>query len=85
MDVIRRISDKLMKIKVFPMTKQDNVFHKFCSETSLPGWPYLNREMSQVWRLIWVSFLLTACATSVYALVNIHLILSYTSLANRGP
>ena len=72
MDYIRRLNNKVMTNKVFPIPKEklkDNVLHKFCGETSLPGWPYLNREMSQVWKMIWILFLLAACGTSVYVLV----------------
>ena len=76
MDYIRRLNNKVMTNKVFPIPKEklkDNVLHKFCGETSLPGWPYLNREMSQVWKMIWIVFLLAACGTSVYVLVTIPL------------
>ncbi len=48
---------------------KENVFHKFCGETSLPGWPYLNRKMSKVWRVIWIIFLIATCAISIYVLV----------------
>ncbi len=37
----------------------------------ITGWPYLIREMNTVWRMIWIIFLMAACGTSVYALVNI--------------
>jgi hypothetical protein len=44
-------------------------FSKFCEETSLPGWPYLNYEMSKLWKLLWIIFLCIVVVVSVYVLV----------------
>lgn len=74
MDVMTRLKNTLFKTKVCPMRPEkleDNVFYKFCDETSLPGWPYLIREMNTVWKIIWIVFLVAACGTSVYVLVKI--------------
>jgi len=43
----------------------------------ITGWPYLIREMNTVWRMIWIIFLMAACGTSVYALVNITLVVGF--------
>jgi hypothetical protein len=44
-------------------------FSKFCEETSLPGWSYLNYEMSKLWKLLWIIFLCIVVVVSVYVLV----------------
>ena len=44
-------------------------FCRFCNETSLPGLPYLNREMSKPWKLIWVLFLIVIYVSSSYVFV----------------
>jgi hypothetical protein len=52
---------------------KQNAFCQFCSETSLPGWSYLNREANKVWMTIWIILLITAAAMSFYFLViNLH-------------
>jgi hypothetical protein len=44
-------------------------FSKFCNETSLPGWSYLNHEMSQIWKVLWIIFLIIIVILSGYVLV----------------
>ena len=44
-------------------------FCRFCNETSLPGLPYLNREMGKPWKLIWVLFLIAIYISSSYVFV----------------
>ena len=44
-------------------------FCRFCNETSLPGLPYLNREMSKPWKLLWVLFLIAIYISSSYVFV----------------
>jgi hypothetical protein len=51
----------------------NNGFSKFCEETSLPGWSYLNHEMSKVWKILWILFLFFLTLLSVFVvLVNIQ-------------
>jgi hypothetical protein len=47
-------------------TKPVKGFSKFCSETSLPGWSYLNHRMNQFWKIIWIIFLCFVVANSIY-------------------
>ena len=44
-------------------------FTKFCDETSLHGLPYLNREMSKTWKMIWILFILAIWIVSSYVIV----------------
>ncbi len=44
-------------------------FSKFCNETSLPGWAYLNREMSHLWKVLWIVFLIIIVILSGFVLV----------------
>ncbi len=44
-------------------------FFRFCNETSLPGLPYLNREMNKPWKIFWVLFLIAIYITSFYVFV----------------
>ncbi len=44
-------------------------FSKFCNETSLPGWSYLKREMSQMWKFLWMVFLIIIVILSGFVLV----------------
>jgi hypothetical protein len=44
----------------------NNGFSKFCQETSLPGWSYLNSDISKVWKLLWIFFLCSAICHSAY-------------------
>ncbi len=86
MNVITRLRNTLFKTKVCPMTPEkleDNVFYKFCDETSLPGWQYLNREMNKVWKMIWIVFLVAACGTSVYVLVKIIFQMLKSSIGSK--
>ena len=72
MVITRRFRNKWARSNVFLIKKKElteNVFHKFCGETSLPGWPYLNRKMSKVLRVIWIIFLIATCGISIYVLV----------------
>ncbi len=49
---------------------EKRTFFKFCSETSLHGWRYLNvGEMSLPWKMIWLIFLLVVSFVSVYVIV----------------
>jgi hypothetical protein len=63
------------KVKPFKedeeVEEDESAFFKFCGETSLHGWPYFNREMSLVWRTIWILFVIVICGTSVFVLVKI--------------
>jgi hypothetical protein len=45
-------------------------FSKFCEETSLPGWSYLNHDMSKFWKVLWIVFLCLIIAISVYVIVE---------------
>jgi hypothetical protein len=45
-------------------------FSKFCQETSLPGWSYLNYEMSRFWKVLWIVFLCLIIGISVYVIVE---------------
>ncbi len=38
---------------------------KFCNETSLPGWAYLNRDIPKMWKAIWAIFLMVILIISV--------------------
>ena len=72
MVIRRRFGTKWTKRNVFLVKKKgltENVFYKFCCETSLPGWPYLNRQMSKVWKVIWIFFLIATCGISIHFLV----------------
>jgi hypothetical protein len=44
-------------------------FAKFCDETSLHGLPYLNREMSKTWKMIWIFFIIFIWIISSYVIV----------------
>jgi hypothetical protein len=44
-------------------------FSKFCNETSLPGWAYLKREMSHLWKVLWIIFLIIIVILSGFVLV----------------
>jgi hypothetical protein len=44
-------------------------FSKFCNETSLPGWAYLQREMSHLWNVLWIIFLIIIVILSGFVLV----------------
>jgi hypothetical protein len=46
--------------------KPSNSFAKFCDETSLPGWAYLNRDIPKVWKALWGAFLIFILMISVY-------------------
>ena len=46
----------------------NNGFFKFCQETSLPGWSYLNYEMIKFWKIIWIIFLFFVICLSVFVL-----------------
>ena len=72
MSVKRKVGNSLMKSKVLPLKREKlkkNAFHKFCDETSLPGWSYLNHEISLIWKMLWIIFLIAICGLSVYVLV----------------
>jgi hypothetical protein len=61
-----------MKTKINPEKSEKiekNVFSKFCQETSLHGWSYLDREKSKVWKGLWFIFLLIIIVLSGYVLV----------------
>jgi hypothetical protein len=42
-----------------------NSFAKFCNETSLPGWAYLNRDIPKIWKALWAAFLMAILIISV--------------------
>jgi hypothetical protein len=39
-------------------------------DASLHGWPYLNRDVGNVWRTIWIIFLIIVCGLSVFVIVR---------------
>jgi hypothetical protein len=81
MPVKRKGENNLMKSKDFPLRREkvkNNAFCKFCKETSLPGWAYLNREMNKLWKMVWIVFLIAICGASIYVLVNIFKFYSFS-------
>ncbi len=46
-----------------------HAFSKFCNETSLHGLPYLIKEMSIPWKIIWILFMLAICSISTYIII----------------
>jgi hypothetical protein len=45
-------------------------FSKFCAESSLHGWSYLNHEMNQFWKILWILFLFLIVIMSVVVVVE---------------
>ena len=41
-------------------------FRKFCQNTTLHGWAYLDRESGIIRRAIWLTFLIVVGATSIF-------------------
>ena len=53
--------------------KDKKGFSKFCEETSLPGWSYLNFDICKFWKLLWIIFLcLAVCLSVLVVIVNVQ-------------
>jgi len=39
-------------------------------DASLHGWPYLNRDVGNIWRTIWIIFIIIVCGLSVFVIVR---------------
>jgi hypothetical protein len=48
------------------MASNQHGLAKFCNETSLPGWAYLNRDIPKLWKALWALFLIAILIISVY-------------------
>jgi hypothetical protein len=65
----KRIKPEI-QVKALPSDMQQ--FLKFCDETSLHGWSYLNHKMNKVWKIIWILFIFLIIGTSIYVIeINI--------------
>jgi hypothetical protein len=56
-------------------------FSKFCNETSLHGWAYLNYNMNKIWKITWILFIFLIIGTSVLVIeMNIRNYLQATTV-----
>jgi hypothetical protein len=82
MSLKRKLGNNLIKTEASPRKREKlkaNAFCKFCGETSLPGWAYLNHEMSKPWKVLWIIFLIAVCGISINVLVNTFLKINFNA------
>jgi hypothetical protein len=76
--MIKRIKPDTL-VKANPLEMKE--FSKFCEETSLHGWSYLNHKMTKIWKIIWMFFILLIIGTSTYVIeINIKSYLEATTV-----